>query len=484
LSAPRALRPETLSHHAARVVVPTYDRVALTPAVVHMSVGSFHRSHQAMYFDEIAQRAISTDWGLVGVGLHRAEMEQVLTAQDGLYTVVARDEHGDSARVVGVISRYLFAPQDLEAVLRALADPRTRLVTLTVTSGGYTADPGGDAARPGRPAAPAGYLVEALDRRRRAGLPPFTVLSCDNMPGNGAVARAAVLATARLRDEGLAAWIEDHVTFPSSMVDRITPRTSLADRDFVEATFGVADRWPVITEPFSQWIIEDSFCNGRPPLDRVGAQFVADVRPYALMKTRLLNASHCALGYLGHLAGLRRTDEAMADPAFAGYIARMMDEEVTPLLPAVPGVDLDEYKATVLRRLANPKVGDRLLRLCRSGSTKMPYHVIGSIREARAEGRPHACLTLAVAGWLRHLQGVDERGVAVAIDDPAADRLQALAIAGGSDPRPLLAERSIFGPLGDDEAFVADLGSALRALEPDGARACVAACAAVEEVSA
>ena len=485
LIAPRPLCERTLAHHREDVAVPTYDRRALTPSVVHISVGSFHRSHQAVYFDDLAQRG-SRGWGLVGIGLHGRDMHEVLRAQDGLYTVVSRGAREDTARIVGVMTDYLFAPDESDAVLDVLAGERTRLVTLTITAGAYKVEPAtgafaaddpevvADLARPRRPCSALGYLVEALDRRRRAGLPGFTILSCDNMPGNGAIARTGVVAFARLRDEQLAGWIDEHVAFPSSMVDRITPRTTPQDRAMVRRRFGIDDRWPVTTEPFAQWIVEDAFCNGRPPLDEVGVQFVADVRPYALMKTRLLNASHSALGYLGSLAGHGRTDEAMADPVFAGYAARMMSDEIAPLLPPVPGIDLPAYQATLLERFANPAIGDRLSRLCRNGSAKVPGHVLSSIREARLIGRPHALLTLAVAGWVRYLRGVDEQGRLLAIDDPSAARLGALAPERGGDPRPLLADRATFGSLGADPGFAAALERDLRSLDRHGARAVVA----------
>jgi fructuronate reductase/mannitol 2-dehydrogenase len=486
LIAPRPLNDRTLEQHAARAAVPSYDRAGLTAGVVHISVGSFHRSHQAVYFDELAQRGVSSEWGLVGVGLHRREMQDALSAQDGLYTVVSRGAGGDRARVVGAITEYLFAPDEADAVLAALAAERTRLVTLTITAGAYKVDPAtgafaaddpaviADLARPRRPRSALGYLVEALDRRRRAGLPGFSVLSCDNMPANGAIARTAVVALARLRDARLADWIEEHVAFPSSMVDRITPRTTPQDRAMVRGQFGIDDRWPVMTEPFTQWIVEDAFCNRRPPLDAVGVQFVGDVRPYALMKTRLLNASHSALGHLGSLAGHARTNEAVGDPVFAGYVRRMMCEEIAPLLPAVPGIDLGAYQATLLERFANPAIGDRLSRLCRNASTKVPGHVLSSIREARMTGRPHGLLTLAVAGWVRYLRGIDEDGRPLTMDDPGARRLEALAPPRGGDPRPLLADPRTFGSLAGDRAFADTVARDLRHLDRHGARAVIA----------
>lgn len=482
----------TLQHHSSRLSVPAYDRAALVPGVVHMSVGSFHRSHQAVYFEELARRGLGDGWGLTGVGLRRRHMKEALDAQDGLYTVVARSPGAAQAQVVGVITRYLYAPEEGPEVLDAMADERTRLVTLTITASGYKVDltTGAfreddpevvdDLARPSEPSSAIGLLVEALDRRRRAGRPPFTVLSCDNTPGNGAVARTAVLAYATLRDADLARWVEEHVTFPSSMVDRITPSTTAEDRAMVERVFGVRDRWPVMTEPFSQWIIEDAFCNGRPPLDEVGAQFVDDVRPHALTKTRLLNASHSALGYLGSLAGYARLDEAMADPVFAGYVERMMVDEIAPLLPPV-GIDLEHYGAVLRDRFANTAVADRLSRLCRNGSAKVPAHLLSSITEARTLGRPHALLTLAVSAWCRYLRGAGQGGHGLELDDPRAADLQALARAGGDDPRPLLADEVTFGSLGTCPRFTQAVHQDLADLRDHGARAVVTARAARDE---
>ncbi|MGY1592928.1 mannitol dehydrogenase family protein [Geodermatophilus sp. SYSU D00708] len=483
----RPLSQETLHSHGARLMVPTYDRAALTPAVVHLSVGGFSRAHQLIYFDELAERRISDDWGVVGVGLRHRTMHEALAPQDHLYTVVERSPDGERARVVGVMVDYLFAPDAPAAVLDRLADPRTRMVTLTITSAGYPLDPntgefdpdepdiGRDRARPHEPTTVFGYLVEALDRRRRAGTPPFTVVSCDNLHRNGDVTRTAVVGLARLRDEVLARWITDRVAFPSSMVDRITPQTAAEERAAVAERYGVDDRWPVITEPFSQWFIEDTFSYGRPPLDEVGVRFVPDVGDYELMKTRLLNAGHSALGYLGSLAGHARMDELMADPVFAEYVTRLMDDEVTPLLPQPDGVDLAEYKRTLVQRFANPAIADGLPRLCRRGSTKLPHHLLPSLRRALAERRPAALLTLAVAGWCRYLRGTGPDGRPLPIEDPRGEELQALALAGGTDPRPLLSLRPVFGDLGDLPDFVADLQRTLQRLDRLGVRVTVAA---------
>jgi mannitol-1-phosphate/altronate dehydrogenase len=291
------------------------------------------------------------------------------------------------------------------------------------------------------------------------------------MHRNGDATRAAVVGFARLRDEVLARWIADRVAFPSSMVDRITPQTSPDERAAVARKYGVDDNWPVITEPFSQWVIEDVFCNGRPPLELVGVRFVDDVADYELMKTRLLNASHCALGYLGSLAGHTRIDELMTEQVFRDYVVRMMDDEVTPLIPAPEGIDLADYKQTLLHRFANPAIADQLSRLCRRGSTKMPQHLLPSLHEALAQGRPHRLLTLAVAGWFRYLRGTDEQGRPIVVEDPQADVLTALAPPAGGDPRPLLQVRRIFGELADHPTFADELAAAITDLDHGGVRA-------------
>ncbi len=471
MSAPLPLCDATLGELATRIDVPRYDRGALRPGVVHMSVGAFHRAHQAVYFDDLA-RIGERDWGIVGVALRRPRLRTALRPQNDLYTVVSRRPERDEARVVGAITSHLAAPEDVDAVVEALCDERVALVTLTITADGY-----------GGASSAIDLLVRALGRRRRAGVPPFTVLSCDNLPGNGDRARAAAVALAGERDPGLARWIEELVAFPNGMVDRITPRTTVADREELAREFGVLDRWPVMTEAYSQWILEDRFCNRRPPLERVGVEFVEDVTPYALLKTRLLNASHCAIGFLGSLAGLRRAHEVMDDPALGPYVAALM-AEVGPLLPAAPGVDLPSYRAVLLDRLANPKIGDDLARLCRAGTSKVASHVVPSLLAARERGAECALLTLAVAGWVKHLQGRDELGRDLLADDQLAPSLRAAAGAAGSDPRPLLAQCPGMATLATDHVFVAALRRTLGELERGGARAAASSCRDREAVAA
>jgi fructuronate reductase/mannitol 2-dehydrogenase len=473
------LSDRTLGQLPPEVSVPTYDRTALRPGIVHIGVGGFHRAHQAVYLDELARRG-ATDWGVLGVGLHSRAIGEVLAAQDGLWTVVERAADGDRATVVGVLTGYLYAPDDPEAVLSALADEGTRVVTLTITSTGYRVDAHSgefdaddphvarDLEDPGTPETVFGYLVEALDRRRRAGLAPFTVLSCDNMPSNGTAARTAVVSFARLRDDDLAAWIEENVAFPSSMVDRITPNTSPEDRDAVAEATGVDDRWPVVTEPFRQWVVEDHFCNGRPPLEEVGVRFVDDVSPYETVKTRLLNAGHSAIAYLGYLAGYRTTADVMADPPFRAFMAGLL-AEIAPSLPGVPGVDLAEYQATLLDRLANPRMADQLARLSRRGSSKIPNYVLPSVAAAIEDRRPHRLLCLAVAGWLRFLRGADYAGEEVPVQGPRLD-LVPIAQEAGGDAGPLLSERAVFDRFGQDPRFAECVQRALTALDEQGPR--------------
>jgi fructuronate reductase/mannitol 2-dehydrogenase len=277
-----------------------------------------------------------------------------------------------------------------------------------------------------------------------------------------------------LRDQALADWIDAEGAFPSSMVDRITPTTTAEERDAIATATGVDDRWPVATEPFTQWIVEDRFCNGRPPLERVGVQFVDDVAPYEAMKTRLLNAGHCALAYLGILAGYSTIDEVLQDETFRAYLEHLMADEIAPLLPPVPGIDLEEYQRQLVERFSNPKMGDQLARLGRRGSTKMPNYVLPSVAAAVAAGTPHELLLLAVAGWMRFLRGYDYAGNEVTVDGPRAERLTELAQEGQEQPEPLLTERSVFGELPDDGAFVAGVEVALRALEVQGPREVIA----------
>ena len=445
----------TLKLHSQRIDVPTYDRSSLQRGVVHIGAGNFHRAHQAVYFDDLACSGISTQWGVTGVSLHSRDVKDVLSAQDGLYTVVQRDHEGQTARVVGSIGSIHYAPNDGAAVRAALADPRTHIVSLTITGNGYFLDPVTrefDASHPDVRAdlvesnsfvTAWAYLAEALDRRRRAGTAPFTVLCCDNIPDNTQPARTALVSFAALKDPGLARWIDTHVAFPSTMVDRITPQTSKSERELVEQTFGIADKWPVLTEPYCQWVIEDAFSDGRPPLDEVGAQFVADVSDHKLVKTRLLNGTHIALACLATLAGYQRTDQAMRDHVIFDYVEQLMRDEVQPLLPAVPGMNTPDYRDTLLSRLSNPRMSDQLPRLARRGSTKISSFLLPSLHEAIAQDRPHTLLMLALAGWARYLRGYDLKGSQNPHRRPRGRTADQVGDDGRQQPRPAAAARDL-----------------------------------------
>ena len=384
-----------------------------------------------------------------------------------------------AARVVGSIGSVHYAPNDGAAVRAALADPQTRIVSLTITGNGYFLNPVTDEFDAGHPDVRAdlvasdsyttawAYLADALDQRRRTGIAPFTVLCCDNIPGDTQVARTALVSFAALKDPGLACWIDTHVAFPSTMVDRITPQTSKSDRQFVERTFGVADKWPVVTEPYCQWIIEDSFSNGRPPLDEVGVEFVADVSDHKLIKTRLLNGTHIALACLATLAGYQRTDEAMRDRVIFDYVEKLMRDEIQPLLPAVPGMNTPDYRDTLLDRLCNPRMSDQLSRLARRGTSKISSFVLPSLQEAIAQGRPHTLLTLAVAGWARYMRGHDLKGRKFSIDDSQAIPVVRLATMASNNPDPLLGHE-MFAELRTVPGFADRLGDMIADINEHG----------------
>ena len=479
------LSDATVRMFANRLDVPTYDRNLLRPSIVHIGVGGFHRAHQAVYLDAVA-RAGSRDWGEVGVGLRCARMKQVLIPQDCLFTVVEQDGDRASARVVGSLRHYLFGPDAPHAVVERLADPLTRLVTLTVTGDGYNLDAHGrfrgdgpsvvaDLRHPSTPLTWFGYVVAALARRRAAGLPGFTVLSCDNLPDSGAAARTAVLSFAEALDESLAAWIQRNVTFPNSMVDRITPPSDATLVRQFSRQYGVTDHAVIRTEPFSHWVIEDEFCQGRPPVEHVGAHLVSDVTPYKLAKSRLLNGAHSAMAYLGYLAGHRTTSETLADPILNVYLRRLMSEEIAPLLPAVPGVDLQEYQATLIQRFSNSSISDPLSRLCGRGSTKVPAYVLPSLIERRRRGLRAPLLSLALAGWFRYLRGVDMSGCPIDVLDPRAADLGRRARLGGHNPAALLRDPSIMGSLAADEVARRDVAQALGDIDRLGPLAAVRA---------
>ncbi len=483
------LNAGNLSSLPADLPVPTYDRARLRTGIVHFGVGGFHRAHEAMYLDRLMAEGKALDWAICGVGVMPADrrMQQVLDAQDGLYTLVVKAPDGAlDARVIGSIKEYLFAPDDPAAVIEKMTSPEVRIVSLTVTEGGYNfnavtgefiAD-NPDVQHDVRPgAAPRtvfGLVTAAIERR----VTPFTIMSCDNIQGNGDAARRSFVQFARLRDPALAAYVDENVRFPNSMVDRITPVTTDDDRDEVRKRFGVDDAWPVVCEPFTQWALEDTFTLGRPPFEDAGVQVVADVEPYELMKLRLLNASHQALCYFGYLAGYRLVHDVAQDPLFAGFLLAYMDREATPTLEPVPGIDLDEYKHQLIERFSNSQVRDTVARLCAESSDRIPKWLLPVIRHNLESGGEILRSTAVVASWARYAEAVDERGQPIEVVDRLKDTLVATAKTQGDDPLAFIRNREVFGDLIDDERFVSAYRSVLASLHGKGARATLAELAA------
>ncbi len=471
-----------------RVQTPTYDRAALRHHTVHIGVGAFHRAHQAVYLDDLLHMPDEPRWGECGLGVLPGDsrMRDALKGQDCLYTVVEKSAEAQHARIIGSITDFILAPDDRTRAIETLAAPDTRIVSLTITEGGYFIDEGTrtftaghpdirhDLANPDEPVTSIGFIAAALDRRRLRNLPPFTLMSCDNLQGNGDVLKSVMLAYTALRDPKLEQWIAAKVAFPNSMVDRITPATTPEDGIALKARYGYDDAWPVMTESFKQWVIEDHFCSGRPAWEKAGAELVTDVAPYELMKMRLLNGSHLAMAYLGALTGYTYVHEVMHDPLFVTFIQQFM-EEVTPVVPVIPGTDVVQYKATLIERFANPGIHDQVTRICSEGSAKMPKWVLPSIVELLAKGRPVPLLSLVIASWLHYFQAkTDEKNHPLDIVDARAAELRATATAGGTDPRSMLAIRSIFGEaLPANRAFVQQVEQALIALSKQSASATI-----------
>lgn len=480
------LNKAALPRLANRIPVPKYERDQITNGIVHIGVGGFHRAHQALYLDNYFHQNPVSDWGICGVGLLEFDkrMRDALHSQDCLYTLVERSPQGDNPRVIGSITEYLFAPDNRQTVIDALANPQCRIVTLTITEGGYYYIEGSgefdanhptiqhDLQHPDQPIGVYGFLTAALSQRRQQGIPPFTVLSCDNLQGNGNIVCKMLTTFAEMQNPELGRWIDGEVTFPNCMVDRITPATTAADIEMVEG-FGIEDAFPVVAEPFLQWVIEDQFCNGRPQLETVGVQFTNDVHPYEMMKIRLLNASHLMIGYLGTLAGYAYVHETMADPLIRQAVEHLM-AEVTPTLQPVPGIDLDNYKKTLIERFANPKIRDQLPRVSLNGSAKLPKWVLSSVRDKLRQGGAIDYLSLTVAAWFRYLNGQDDQGNPITIDDPMADALTQRAGAGGSDPTSLLSLTELFGDLSQSSRFVEAVTHHLHQLYDMGAKATLA----------
>jgi mannitol 2-dehydrogenase len=418
---------------ALEVPVPRYDRKELVPRIVHVGVGGFHRAHMALYTDEAADAG--SDWGICGAGLLSADraMAEVLRAQDHLYTLIERDSDGSRPRVVGSILDYALADEDSRAFAGRVADPRTAILSLTITEGGYSLAGGNSTIE---------AIVAGLEDRRAAGGAPLTILSCDNLPGNGDVARAAIVAVADGHGTELARYMEA-CTFPNSMVDRITPQTQELDRTWLRDEVGLDDGWPVVCEPFRQWVVEDRFAAGRPRWDDVGVLFTDRVHDWELYKLRLLNASHSCMAYLMALADVTYVDEAIAIPAVRGYLEQLLRCEAIPTLVEIPGHPATAYAETALQRFANTGVRDQIARLCIDGTAKFPSFLIPTVEAQLERGGPVACGALAVAAWARYLATVPPE---LRAPDSRGDRSVALAQRSLADPLAFLELEEVFTP--------------------------------------
>lgn len=448
---------------------PSYDRSKLSAGIMHIGVGGFHRSHQAYYTDKLLAEPGNSQWGICGVGLREADRKigEVLREQDYLYTLSIKHPDGSiENRVIGSLIDFMLASDDPGAVVARMASEETKIVSLTITEGGYLRNPADgefdlqhpevqyDLANPENPCMVFGYLAAALRRRRDAGLSPFTIQSCDNIQHNGAVARRMMLAFVQVQDPELAAWIEQKVAFPNAMVDRITPVTTPADLEYLQREFGLQDKWPVTCEPFCQWVIEDDFSHGRPAWETVGAQFVPDVTPYEKMKIRLLNAGHSVLGILGSIDGHSTIDDCIADPLFATYLRRFMDVEVTPVLDPVEGIDLEAYKASLIERFGNTHIKDNLARICLESSSKLPVFLIPTINENLAKGGSTEYGALVIGAWCFYSdKHTSKDGVPLEVVDEMKAELHAAAAGTRKDKLSFLRVRAVFGNLSENQAF-------------------------------
>ncbi|MEV4605164.1 mannitol dehydrogenase family protein [Neorhizobium sp. LMR1-1-1.1] len=483
---PKRLGNAALAGLPDAVERPTYDREAVSPGIVHIGLGAFCRAHAMVYTDDVLQ-AGATDWGIVGVCLMSPAMRDALKPQDGLYTLLSRDNDTDVLRIIGSVLDVMVTAEQKSEVFELLCRPEIRIVTLTVTEKGYCLDgaTGGldethpavvaDLANPTNPRSVPGFLTEALRLRRAAGQAPFTVLVCDNLAQNGIKVRNAVTRFASLRDEELGQFISQNVAFPCTMVDRITPATQDADRQKVANGLGIVDAWPVVTEPFRQWVVEDHFPLGRPDWERAGAIMAEDVLPYELMKLRCLNGSHSTLAYLSVIAGIEAIADAMIDEDLPKVIRRLWDEDLIRTLPPVPGTDVVAYTHDLEARFRNTGVRHLTLQISWDGSQKLPPRLLEAAVELYSSGREPKVIPLTVAAWMKFLSGRNELGLDYVVTDPHAARLTSIAKDAGADAvklaNALFDIREIFGDVLPANAhFRAEVTKHLSSLMSRGVR--------------
>lgn len=469
---------------AATAAVPKYRRDDLSAGIVHIGVGNFHRAHQALYLHRLMDLGLGADWAIVGAGVKPADqqMRQRLQGQDWLSTVVESDPAGTHATITGPMVD--FAAAGRGPLLGWLTRAQIRIVTLTITEGGYYIDArtGGfdsahadfTGAHPGDLSDVFSLLVEALMRRRAQGTPPFTVVSCDNLPANGQVARQALLGVAGLRSDDAQAWCAGEVSFPNGMVDCITPAIGESERDRLRREFAIGDAAPVLCEPFRQWVLEDRFPTGRPPLHEVGVAFVSDVAPHELLKLRLLNAAHAALAYPASLLGFRHVHDAVGDAQLQAYVSQLVLRELLPTVPALDGVSRSAYFRQAMRRFANPAIADTIARLCQDGSSRQPKFILPALAERLDAGLSVDGLALELALWCRHCQHALEDGAAPPLDDPKHSMLLERAQAARTDATAWLDMPDVIGPVGQNPRLRQAFAQQLQRLWQHGTRATLA----------
>jgi mannitol 2-dehydrogenase len=476
-----------LASVSREIAVPKYRRADLSAGIVHFGLGNFHRAHQAVYLDDLFERGRDHDWAIVGAGVRDADalVRAALQQQDWLTTIVEQEATRSKARIIGPHIGFI-PPGDVAATMAHLSRPEIRIVSMTITEGGYYISPAtqefdrahpdivADASHIDAPKTVFGLIVAGLARRRATGVPPFTVMSCDNIPGNGHVSENAVAGLAELVDPELARWIRANVAFPNSMVDRITPATTDRERGVLRDKYGLEDNWPVFCEEFRQWVLEDKFPAGRPRLEDVGVTFTSNVAPYELMKIRILNGGHAAIAYPAALLDLHFVHEAMADAQVAGFLDQLTRREILSVVPPPPGVDLGAYQALIARRFSNPKIEDTIERLCFDGSNRQPKFVLPTVVDRLKAGADVKGLALVSALWCRYCHGETESGKTIAPNDPNWTRLQAAAKSARTNPLAFLDMKDIFGAAAENPAYVAAFSGALSNIWARGVRATLA----------
>jgi len=480
METPIKLKQQNLEELVSRLPLPRYNRFATNIGIVHIGVGGFHRAHQAYYLHQLRQLGEASEWGICGIGIREADakINDVLKTQDHLYTLMVKHPNGKiEPEVIGSIVDFEMGTINPEKVIARMAHAETKIVSLTITEGGYNFNPTTgkfnlenpniqhELLHPKDPKTVYGYLTAALKTRRDTGVPAFTIVSCDNIEHNGDMIRKMLLDFVNLQDPDLAKWISLNVGFPNSMVDRITPVTTRENIETLAQNYGVEDAWPVTCEPFIQWVIEDKFSNGRPALEKVGVQFVPDVEPYEKMKLRLLNAGHSVLGILGAIYGHPTINACVEDEVYANYLRAFLDKEATPILGNIEGIDLEGYKNSLLERFANPNIKDSVSRICSESSAKLPKFLIATIHENLAIGGSIKFATLVLAAWCYYCdKEVDQNGRALEIIDAMHSELHYAASETKNDPLAFLKQESIFGNLAKNHTFTSVYTSMLQEL--------------------